>query len=128
MRVVVLGAGLVGGAIARDLASGGEFEVTVVDTSQAALARLADQPGVVAMRADLTAAAEVRRALEHQDLVVGAVPGHMGLATLRKVLDCRKPVVDISFSRRIRSSSTRWRGRRACRHSWTSASRRAART
>jgi len=97
VRVVVLGAGLVGGAIARDLASGGEFEVTVVDTSQAALARLADQPGVVAMRADLTVAAEVRRALEHQDLVVGAVPGHMGLATLRKVLDCRKPVVDISF-------------------------------
>jgi saccharopine dehydrogenase-like NADP-dependent oxidoreductase len=97
MRVVVLGAGLVGGAIARDLAAGGEFEVTVVDASQAALARMADQPGVVAIRADLTAAAEVRRVVERQDLVVGAVPGHMGLATIRKVLEFGKPLVDISF-------------------------------
>jgi saccharopine dehydrogenase-like NADP-dependent oxidoreductase len=97
VRVVVLGAGLVGGAIARDLAAGGEFEVTVVDASQAALARLADQPRVVAIRADLTAAAEVRRVVERQDLVVGAVPGHMGLATIRNVLECRKPMVDISF-------------------------------
>jgi len=50
MRVVVLGAGLVGGAIARDLARGGEFEVTVVDSSEVALARLAGEAGIVAVR------------------------------------------------------------------------------
>jgi lysine 6-dehydrogenase len=97
MRVVVLGAGLVGGAIARDLARDGEFEVTVVDSSQAALARLAGQRGVVTVRADLAAAGAVRRAVDEQDLVVGAVPGRMGFATLRSALECAKPVVDISF-------------------------------
>jgi len=97
MRVVVLGAGLVGGAIARDLARGGEFEVTVVDSSEVALARLAGEAGIVAVRTDLSASGAVRRAVEDQDLVVGAVPGHMGFATLRRVLECAKPVVDISF-------------------------------
>jgi len=97
MRVVVLGAGLVGGAIARDLARGGEFEVTVVDSSEVALARLAGEAGIVAVRTDLSASGAVRRAVEDQDLVVGAVPGNMGFATLRRVLECAKPVVDISF-------------------------------
>jgi saccharopine dehydrogenase-like NADP-dependent oxidoreductase len=97
MRVVVLGAGMVGGAIARDLARGGEFEVTVVDASEAALARIGRETGIAAVRADLAAGGAVRRAVEGHDLVVGAVPGHMGFATLREVLACGKPVVDISF-------------------------------
>jgi saccharopine dehydrogenase-like NADP-dependent oxidoreductase len=97
MRVVVLGAGLVGGAIAQDLSKGGEFEVTIVDSSQEALARLAGETGVVSVRADLSADGQVRRVVEGQDLVVGAVPGHMGFTTLRRVLECAKPVVDISF-------------------------------
>jgi lysine 6-dehydrogenase len=97
MRVVVLGAGLVGGAIARDLALGGEFEVTVVDSSQAALGRLGDQAGIRAVRADLADAGAVQRAVEKAQIVVGAVPGHMGFATLRKVLECGRSVVDISF-------------------------------
>jgi saccharopine dehydrogenase-like NADP-dependent oxidoreductase len=97
MKVVVLGAGLVGGAIARDLVRGGEFEVTVVDASEAALGRLADASGIAVVRADLGVSGAVRRAVEGHDLVVGAVPGHMGFATLREALTCRKPVVDISF-------------------------------
>jgi saccharopine dehydrogenase-like NADP-dependent oxidoreductase len=96
MKVVVLGGGRVGAAIARDLARGGEFEVTVVDASEAALASLA-AGGLAVLRADLTAAGEVRRVVAGQDLVVGAVPGHMGFATLREVLSCGRPVVDISF-------------------------------
>ena len=97
MRIVVLGAGLVGGAIARDLARGGEFEVTVVDSSEEALGRLAGVPGVVTARADLTAPGAVPRFVATADLVVGAVPGHMGFSTLKAVLSCAKPVVDISF-------------------------------
>jgi lysine 6-dehydrogenase len=97
MRVVVLGAGLVGGAIAQDLSRGGDFEVTIVDSSQEAVARLAGETGVRTVRTDLSADGAVRRVVEGQDLVVGAVPGHMGFATLRRVLECAKPVVDISF-------------------------------
>ncbi len=97
MKVVVLGAGMVGGAIARDLARGGEFAVTVVDAAADALARLAGDAGITAVRADLAEDGAVARVVEGHDLVVGAVPGHMGFATLAAALACRRPVVDISF-------------------------------
>jgi len=95
MRVVVLGGGRVGGAIVRDLAP--EFEVTVVDASEASLARLAGVSGVTGVRANLGDPAEVRRVVEPADLVVGAVPGDMGLATVRAVLEAGRDIVDISF-------------------------------
>ena len=95
MRVVVLGGGRVGGAIVRDLAP--EFEVTVVDASEASLARLAGVAGVTGVRANLADPAEVRRVVEPADLVVGAVPGDMGLATVRAVLEAGRNIVDISF-------------------------------
>ncbi len=95
MRVVVLGGGRVGGAIVRDLAP--EFDITVVDASEASLARLAGVAGVTGVRANLADPAEVRRAVEPADLVVGAVPGDMGLATVRAVLEAGRNIVDISF-------------------------------
>ncbi len=97
MRIAVLGGGMVGGVIAKDLARDGEFRVSVADVSEAALARLAEVGGVTTTRADLASAAEVRRVVEGCDLVVGAVPGHMGFATLRTVIEAGKDVVDISF-------------------------------
>lgn len=97
MKVAVLGGGLVGGVIARDLARDGEFEVTVADVSEATLARLNDAPGVTPVLADLADAAAIRRVVAGQDIVVGAVPGHMGFATLRQVIGSGTPVVDISF-------------------------------
>jgi lysine 6-dehydrogenase len=97
MKVTVLGAGRVGGAIARDLTEGGEFQVTVADLSADALARLKGVPGLKTRQADLCAPADLRRAVEEADLVVGAVPGFMGFATLKEVLEAGKPVVDISF-------------------------------
>ncbi len=97
MKVAVLGGGLVGGVIARDLAREGEFEVTVADLSEATLARLGGVPGITPVCADLADAAALRRVVAGHDLVVGAVPGHMGFAALREVIGSGKPVVDISF-------------------------------
>lgn len=97
MKVAVLGGGLVGGVIARDLARDHEFSVTVADVSEATLTRLSDAPGVTPVKADLADAAAIRRVVAGQDIVVGAVPGHMGFATLREVIGSGKPVVDISF-------------------------------
>lgn len=97
MKIVVLGGGRVGSAIARDLAKDRDFEVTVADTSEAALGRFADEPRLRTLRADLADAAEVGRAVEGQDLVVGAVPGFMGFATVKAVLEHGKDIVDISF-------------------------------
>jgi saccharopine dehydrogenase-like NADP-dependent oxidoreductase len=97
MRVVVLGGGLVGGVMARDLARDGEFDVTVADVSAKVLGRLEGVVGLTTVRADLSDAGSIRRVVDGNDLVVGAVPGHMGFAALKAVIEAGKSIVDISF-------------------------------
>lgn len=97
MRATVLGAGRVGAAIAKDLARDGEFEVTVADLSQSALEAFDTVVGVKAVQADLSKGEAVAAAVAGADIVVGAVPGHMGFATAQAVLEAGKPLVDISF-------------------------------
>ena len=94
MKIVVLGAGRVGAAMVRDLASQDDLDVTAADYSQQALDKLSH---VEKAQADLSDAAEVGRLAAAHDLVVGAVPGPMGFATARAVLEAGKPLVDISF-------------------------------
>jgi saccharopine dehydrogenase-like NADP-dependent oxidoreductase len=97
MKVVVLGCGLVGQEIARDLAREPGLAVTVVDRNEAALARLREGTKVETVVSDLSrpgTAAELARA---HDLVVGAVPGWLGLRVVREVIDAGHPVADISF-------------------------------
>ncbi|HTS02459.1 MAG TPA: saccharopine dehydrogenase C-terminal domain-containing protein [Thermoanaerobaculia bacterium] len=95
--VTVLGAGLVGAFVARTLAEDG-FEVTAVDRSEAALGSLAGVPRLAARRADLADPSAVAAAVAGADVVAGAVPGFLGHAMLKTVLDCGKPVSDISFA------------------------------
>ena len=96
MKIVILGGGRVGSAMARDLAGDPRFDVTVVDASAEALRRL-EAWGLRTERADLADPAAVGRAVCDHDLVVGAVPGFLGFATLKAVLEADKDVVDISF-------------------------------
>lgn len=96
MKIVILGGGRVGGAMARDLAGEPRFEITVVDASAEALQRL-EGWGLKTERADLADPAAVGRAVRDHDLVVGAVPGFLGFATLKAVLEADKDIVDISF-------------------------------
>jgi saccharopine dehydrogenase-like NADP-dependent oxidoreductase len=93
-HVVILGAGRVGGAMALDLAP--DFKVTVADRSDAALARMREA-GLATRSADLADPARVAAAVADAEIVVGAVPGFMGFATARAVLEAGRPLVDISF-------------------------------
>ena len=93
-HIVVLGAGRVGGAMALDLAP--DFKVTVADRSEAALARMQAR-GLAIREADLGTPEGVKVAVADADLVLGAVPGFMGFATARAVLEAGKHLVDISF-------------------------------
>jgi lysine 6-dehydrogenase len=93
-RVVVLGAGLVGNAMAIDLAK--DFDVSSADINQDALAAL-QAHGVKPLKADLSDEDQLRSLLEPFDLVVGAVPGFMGFQTVRSVIRAGKNMVDISF-------------------------------
>lgn len=93
-KVVVLGAGLVGKAMAVDLAA--NFEVTSVDLNPEALKELEKQ-GIKTMKADLSDLGQLASLIKPFDLVVGAVPGFMGLQTARTVIEAGKNMVDISF-------------------------------
>lgn len=98
---LVLGGGLVGGAIARDLAreAGSSARVRVADASETRLSRLAEA-GLETVRADLSSSREISRLLEEfrPDAAVGALPGRLGFSMLRAVLEAGVPIADISFS------------------------------
>ncbi|MFW6198555.1 MAG: saccharopine dehydrogenase family protein [Acidobacteriota bacterium] len=97
MRIVVLGAGLVGGPMAADLAADDRFEVTAADVSEAALARLRPRPRIATLRRDLSDPQAVRELATDFDLVISCVPGSMGFATLEAVIRAGRDVVDIAF-------------------------------
>lgn len=94
--VIVLGAGMVGSAMALDLAS--HFQVSVADVNADALQRLAARNGSIqVVQGDLRDRKLLEKLIAPHDYVVSAVPGGMGFATLKVILECKKNVVDISF-------------------------------
>ncbi len=94
---VVLGCGLVGSAIVKDLALLEGHNVTAVDISPSNLDALPRDERISTRKADVTQEGAVARLVEDADLVVCAVPGFMGYDTLRRIIEAGKPVVDISF-------------------------------
>ncbi len=97
-KIAVLGAGLVGSLMSKELAADGRFEVTAYDRSEEALGALADFPRLRTVRADVASAGEIARAAGAADVVVGAVPGFLGHAMLKTVIEAKKPLADISFA------------------------------
>ena len=97
MKILVLGAGLVGGPIALDLAKNGEFEVTSADISSESLSRFKGIEGISAVQADLNNEEALKTLVNNHDLVVSAVPGFMGYRTLERIIECGKNAVDIAF-------------------------------
>ncbi|HEY0593987.1 MAG TPA: saccharopine dehydrogenase C-terminal domain-containing protein, partial [Thermoanaerobaculia bacterium] len=97
-RIAVLGCGLVGSTIVRDLARQPDLEVRAVDVSEENLAAVGSAARVERRRGDLATPSGVREAIAGCDAVVGAVPGRLGTAMLRTVIEERKPVADISFA------------------------------
>ena len=98
MNIIVLGAGLVGGPMAIDLAADHSFDVTAVDVSAEVIGELKSKhPEISVIEADLSDPATVTSLVEGYDLVLNAVPGFLGFETLEAVLKARKDAVDISF-------------------------------
>jgi len=82
--------------MAADLARDEQFQVTVADNSKEALQRMSGHR-VKTVLMDLRYHEEVTRMAETYDMVINAVPGHMGFETLKAVIMAGKDVVDISF-------------------------------
>ncbi|MCK9421873.1 MAG: saccharopine dehydrogenase NADP-binding domain-containing protein [Bacteroidales bacterium] len=97
MKVIVLGAGLVGGPMAIDLSKDPNFEVTLVDVNRETLSRVANGYSMAVVEKDLNDPDGVRQLVSEYDMVVNAVPGFMGFQTLRAIIEAGKNAVDIAF-------------------------------
>lgn len=96
MTIAVLGAGMVGRAIALDLAK--DYAVTSFDLNDANLDELKSRNvAIQTVATNLSQFEEYAGWLSPFDLVVTAVPGFMGYKTLEAVIRAGKNVVDISF-------------------------------
>jgi saccharopine dehydrogenase-like NADP-dependent oxidoreductase len=96
MKCLVLGAGLVGSAIALDLAMDQDMDVTVADVNQSSLDKLKPQH-INVIQADLSDSQTLKSTVMDFDIIVGALPGFMGFETLRSIIETGKGVVDIAF-------------------------------
>ena len=91
---MVLGAGLVGNAMAIDLSK--SFDVTSVDYNQDALTPLVNY-NIQIIQADLSEEGKIAEIVAPYDLVIGSVPGFMGYKMMEEVIKAGKNIVDISF-------------------------------
>ncbi len=96
MQIAILGAGMVGRAIAIDLSA--KYQVTSFDISEQSLKLLSQKKSSVKTKqADLADFEQYKSLLEGFDIVVCAVPGFMGYKALKAIIEAGKNVVDISF-------------------------------
>jgi len=94
-NVIVLGAGLIGEAIAIDLCK--EYRVTSVDINTQVLGKIKATYPINTVKKDLSNTRAIKEIIADSDLVIGAVPGFMGFNVLKTVISCGKDIVDISF-------------------------------
>lgn len=95
-KLLVLGAGMVGSAMAIDLAH--QHQVTLADLSHKTLASAQKKcPALTTLILDVTNHEDLAKAVAAPDVVICAVPGFLGFETLRQLILNKKNVVDISF-------------------------------
>jgi saccharopine dehydrogenase-like NADP-dependent oxidoreductase len=93
-KILVAGAGLVGKAIAVDLAK--KFDVSVVDRSVENLMKL-PKDNISIITADFNSKKDFERVLNEFDLIVGALPGNFGFEFIKTCIELKKNVAAISF-------------------------------
>ena len=93
-KIIVLGAGLVGGVMAEDLSK--NHEVTSVDISQKNLDKLKSN-NIKKICLDISKSKSLKNVIKDFDLVIGAVPGFMGYKMMQDVIEAKKNIIDISF-------------------------------
>ncbi len=93
-KVIVLGSGMVGSAMAIDLSS--KHKVTVCDIDSNKLSKYNSEK-ISTKQVDLSQADQICELVADYDLVVNAVPGFMGYDVTKAVIKSGKDIVDISF-------------------------------
>jgi len=94
--IIVLGAGMVGSAMAIDMAK--NHSVTITDLNKTALQKAHQKCNdLQTVQLDVTNKTELQNTLKPFDLVICAVPGFLGFETLKSIIEAKKNVIDISF-------------------------------
>lgn len=94
--IIVIGAGMVGSAMAIDLLQ--KHNVVLADLNAQRLNHLRSRyPALQVMPLDVQDLSALQKAVTPFDLVICAVPGFLGFQTLRTIIETGKNVVDISF-------------------------------
>ncbi len=95
-HIIVLGAGMVGSAMAADLSK--KHSVTIADLSIERLKHVKEKHQVISiLQVDVCDQINLESVLADFDFVVCAVPGFLGYRTIKTVIKAGKNVVDISF-------------------------------
>lgn len=95
-KIIILGAGMVGSAMAIDMAK--KHQVTLTDLSEQVLAKVKQKCNpLTTQQLDVTNKVELQKTIKQHDLVICAVPGFLGFATLRAIIEAEMNVIDISF-------------------------------
>lgn len=95
-KVIVLGAGMVGSAMAIDMTK--NHQVTLTDISQRVLDTVKQRcDSLTVSRLDVTHKEALQKTIKQFDLVICAVPGFLGFETLRTIIEAEMNVIDISF-------------------------------
>lgn len=96
MKIIVIGAGLIGGVIARDLAGLQEYQISVADIDQQKLELLSKDLNVNTIPVNLSDTKIIRKIIGDKDVVVSAVPGFLGFNIFKTAIESGKNIVDIS--------------------------------
>jgi len=100
-QAVVLGAGMVGTLMAKDLMRHGEFRVILADRSDVALAKaeayLNAGSALETRVCDLSDPATLRGLASSTDVLLGALSSHLGYPALETLAQAGTPYCDISF-------------------------------
>ena len=97
-KVAQIGAGLVGKAMALDLAK--KHNVFLLDFNDKALKEVQFlNQSIVTSCFDLNDTDRLIEFVSETDIVLVAVPGSLGFETVQKIIECKKDIVDISFAR-----------------------------
>tara|TARA_B100001142_G_scaffold167728_1_gene167557 strand:- start:13030 stop:14124 length:1095 start_codon:yes stop_codon:yes gene_type:complete len=96
-KIVQIGSGMIGTTMAYDLSQ--DHDIVVGDFNDSSLAKLkALNPNIITKKIDVTNSLELKDFIQVADIVLLAVPGHLGFAALKTIIKSGKNVVDISFS------------------------------
>ena len=95
-KVIVIGAGMVGSAMAIDMVK--NHDVTLTDINLKTLEAIKAKNSELQIQTlDVTNKKELQQTIDPFELVICAVPGFLGFETLKSIIEGKKNVIDISF-------------------------------